>query len=83
MGILRFVRQFLIAWILINEYGCIIKGGFVRDWIVAGNDFFPKGTKFNDLGNNRREFKDPKIAPNDLDVMLPIDPKEQDKLFFD
>ena len=73
----------LIAWILINDYGCIIKGGFIRDWIVAGRDVFPKGTKLKDLGNNRREFTDPTVTPNDLDVMLPIDPKELGKSFFD
>jgi hypothetical protein len=33
----------LVAWVLINEFDAVIEGGFVRDWIVRGDEKFPTG----------------------------------------
>jgi hypothetical protein len=31
---LRTGRMIATCWVLVNKFDCIIKGGFVRDWIV-------------------------------------------------
>jgi hypothetical protein len=34
----RLCRMIAVCWVLVNRFSCIIKGGFVRDWIVNGKD---------------------------------------------
>ena len=72
----RIHKMELVAWILVNKYHCILKGGFVRDWIVGGREHFPAGTKLekNRL-NGLLDIIDETVSPKDLDVLLPIDVK--------
>ena len=32
----RTARMIAVCWVLINVFGCTVKGGFVRDWVVNG-----------------------------------------------
>jgi hypothetical protein len=32
----RTARMVAVCWVLTNVFGCVIKGGFVRDWVVNG-----------------------------------------------
>ena len=30
----RTSRMIVVCWVLVNMFDCVIKGGFVRDWVV-------------------------------------------------
>jgi len=32
----RTAKMIAVCWILVNVFHCVIKGGFVRDWVVNG-----------------------------------------------
>ena len=32
-----------VCWILVHNFGCEIKGGFVRDWVINGEVKLPGG----------------------------------------
>lgn len=36
-----------VSWILVNKFHCVIKGGFIRDFVVRGYEWLPSG----DLSN--------------------------------
>lgn len=62
----------LVCWILVNKYNCKIEGGFVRDWIVGGNNVCDKNKpigfyKFKD----RDMVDDSDVFPKDIDAHLP------------
>ncbi len=57
----------LVAWILINQYDCILKGGFVRDYIVGGYTIVPVQNIFKGC-----TILNDDIVPKDLDILLPI-----------
>ena len=74
----------LVAWILINKYKCILKGGFVRDWIVGGRADFPKGVKLElNPQNGKQEIMDERVIPKDLDVILPLSKQKDKSKIFD
>ncbi len=32
----RTARMIAACWVLVNKFNCVVKGGFVRDWVVNG-----------------------------------------------
>jgi hypothetical protein len=74
----RVRRMIAACWFLVNFFDCTIKGGFVRDWIVNGEDIIPPGTDLKNLlqpnaRNRFLEVADEMITPSDIDVELPND----------
>lgn len=43
----RTMRMVAVCWILVNKFHCVIKGGFIRDFVVRGYEWVPAG----DLSN--------------------------------
>lgn len=41
----RTARMIAVSWVLINLFDCVVKGGFVRDWIVNGEEVVPVTVK--------------------------------------
>ena len=39
----RTMRMVAVCWILVNRFNCIIKGGFIRDFVVRGYEWLPPG----------------------------------------
>lgn len=35
----RTARMIAVSWVLVNLFGCTIKGGFVRDWVVNADEW--------------------------------------------
>ena len=33
----RTARMVAVCWVLVNMFNCVVKGGFVRDWVVNGD----------------------------------------------
>lgn len=59
----------LVCQILICKYHCIVKGGFVRDWIIRGTHSDPK-VNYSITGLN---INNDDVVPKDLDALLPFD----------
>lgn len=61
----------LVCWVLLNEFDCIIEGGFVRDWIIRGHENWVPGTKLTKSDwNGKPDINDETISPKDLDVFM-------------
>jgi hypothetical protein len=43
-----------VSWVLTNVFGCVLKGGFVRDWVVKSEEKLPAGSLRNLLQINAR-----------------------------
>ena len=52
----RTARMIAVCWVLTCRFHCVIKGGFVRDWIVNGEEVVPptQNEKINLLQKNNR-----------------------------
>lgn len=73
---IRTYRMIAVCWILVNRYDCIIKGGFIRDWVVNGKEENIPGGPLNNLLAKDAIFyriTDEKISPSDIDVDLSPD----------
>lgn len=35
---MRLRRMIAVCWVLVKRFDCIIKGGFVRDWVINGTE---------------------------------------------
>jgi hypothetical protein len=42
------------CWVLTTLFNCVIKGGFVRDWVVNGEEYVPAGDLSKLLQKNPR-----------------------------
>lgn len=68
-----------VCWVLVNRFDCVIKGGFVRDWVVNGEEVLPKTEKerVDLLQNNPRnqflEVVDDTVTPSDIDAEMSPD----------
>jgi len=71
---LRTSRMIATCWILVNKFHCVIKGGFVRDWIVNNEEILPSTNRRNLLQSNPRntfiEVVDESVTPSDIDAEL-------------
>lgn len=72
---IRTYRMVAVCWVLVNRYDCCIKGGFVRDWVVNGEEKDIPGGPLNDIlikdpNTNFYRIADEKMTPSDLDVDL-------------
>lgn len=38
-----------VAWILVNKFHCTIKGGFIRDWVIRGEEKLPQNVDLSNL----------------------------------
>jgi len=38
-----------VCWVLVKHFDCIVKGGFVRDWIVNGKDEIDRSLDLKNL----------------------------------
>ena len=47
-------RMLAVCWVLTNVFHCVIKGGFVRDWVVNKEEVLPIGNLRNLLKENPR-----------------------------
>lgn len=63
----------IVAWLLVSKFKCRLEGGFVRDWVVAGQHSRPSTplpwVTFKATGI---PVLDPALTPADLDVQLPM-----------
>lgn len=72
----RLCRMIAVCWVLVKRFDVIIKGGFVRDWIVNGKDEKDPTLNLANLLelNPRNGFYEvpdmAKITPSDIDVEL-------------
>jgi hypothetical protein len=48
----RTARMIATCWVLVNKFNCVVKGGFVRDWVVNGEEVLPAGDQSNLLQKN-------------------------------
>lgn len=67
-------RMIAVCWVLTNVFNCVIKGGFVRDWVVNNDEVLPQGNLSNLLQPNPRnnfiEVVDDSVTPSDIDAEL-------------
>ena len=72
----RTARMIAVCWILVNKFDCVIKGGFVRDWIINADEKVPLTSQLRrDLlqHQGRNPFKeviDDSVTPSDIDVEM-------------
>ena len=70
----RTARMIAACWVLTCKFHCVIKGGFVRDWVVNGEEVVPplKNDRVNLLQKNPRnpfkEVVDDSVTPSDIDA---------------
>ena len=69
----RTMKMIAVSWLLVTKFNCIIKGGFVRDWIVRGYEYLPLNTDLKKLltrnpYNGFYEVMDEKVSPSDIDA---------------
>lgn len=68
----RTMKMIAVSWVLVTKFNCIIKGGFVRDWIVNGKQYLPNIDLKNLLTlnpyNGFREVMDESVSPSDIDA---------------
>jgi hypothetical protein len=75
----RTARMIAVCWILVTKFDCVIKGGFVRDWVVNGEEVLPKTEleRKNLLQKNPRnrflEVVDDTVTPSDIDIEIAPD----------
>lgn len=71
----RTMKMIAVCWVLVNKFNCVIKGGFVRDWIVRGHEYLPNTDLKNLLEKNPYnhfyEIMNEQISPSDIDAELP------------
>ena len=60
----RRTRMELVAWILINKHNYLLEDGFVRDWIVGGNENWKNGVQLYKVPLGHRFKED--ITDNDI-----------------
>lgn len=51
---LRTMRMVAVCWVLVNKFHCTIKGGFIRDWVIRGYEYLPKGDLSNIMKVSKR-----------------------------
>jgi hypothetical protein len=65
-----------VCWILVKRFDCVVKGGFVRDWIINGKDEIDNNLDLRNLLqiNPRNGFyeipDEARVTPSDIDVDL-------------
>lgn len=63
-----------VCWILTCLFDCIVKGGFIRDWVVNADQNLPVGDLTKLLTVNPRngfeEVTNDTITPSDIDCQL-------------
>ena len=69
----RTMKMIAVSWLLVTKFNCVIKGGFVRDWIVRGYEYLPPNTDLRKLltrnpYNGFCEVMDEKVSPSDIDA---------------
>ena len=62
-----------VCWVLVNRLNCVIKGGFVRDWVVNGEEVLDTSKDLTKLlSKNKRnkylEVNDDMVTPSDIDA---------------
>lgn len=46
---IRTMRMVAVAWILVNKFYCTIKGGFIRDWVIRGEEKLPRNVDLSNI----------------------------------
>jgi hypothetical protein len=70
----RATRMEVVAWVALCQFDCRLEGGFVRDWVVRGEEMAPPGVsmdKWLEWDKHRKRFEVVKgVTPTDLDMEL-------------
>jgi hypothetical protein len=72
-GYPRIARMIAACWVLVNNFSCVIKGGFVRDWVVNGDEVLDTKKDLTKLlqvnaRNKYFEVNDDNVTPSDIDA---------------